>query len=165
MATSLFAADSIYDFSLKSIDGGEMSLSSFKGKAVLLVNTASRCGYTPQYTGLQSLYTKFKDKGLVVVGIPANNFGGQEPGTEEDIKTFCTRNYQVTFPMSAKVSVKGADQAPLFQFLSQSAGEPRWNFTKYLVGRDGKVIKRFDSAVKPDSPELTAAVEAALQKP
>ena len=165
MAMSLFAADSIHDFSLKSIDGQGLPLSSFKGKAVLLVNTASKCGYTPQYTGLEALHAKYKDRGLVVLGIPANNFGGQEPGTNEEIKTFCTRTYNVTFPMSAKVSVKGADQDPLFQYLSQAAGEPRWNFTKYLVGRDGKVIKRFDSKVTPDAPELATAVEAALATP
>jgi len=140
-----------------------MPLSAYKGKVVLVVNTASQCGYTPQYTGLESTYKKYKDQGLVVLGVPANNFGGQEPGTNEEIKTFCTRNYQVTFPMAGKVSVKGADQAPLFRFLSETAGDPKWNFTKYLVGKDGKVIKRFDSKVEPASAELTGAIETALR--
>lgn len=163
MTTSLFAADTVYDFSLKSINGQDMPLSSYKGKVVLLVNTASQCGYTPQYTGLESIYNKYKDQGLVLVGVPANNFGGQEPGSNEEIKTFCSRNYHVTFPMSSKVSVKGSDEIPLYTFLSKTAGEPKWNFTKYLIGRDGKVIKKFDSPVKPESPELTTAIEAALK--
>ena len=163
MTMSLFAADSVYDFSLKSIDGQNMPLSAYKGKTVLVVNTASQCGFTPQYTGLEAVYNQYKDKGLVLVGVPANNFGGQEPGTNAEIKTFCSRNYHVTFPMASKVSVKGSDQDPLFKYLSQTAGEPKWNFTKYLIGRDGKVIKKFDSPVKPESPELTSAIEAALK--
>lgn len=163
MTASLFAANSIHDFSLKSIDGQDLPLSTYKGKVVLLVNTASQCGFTPQYSGLESIHAKYKDRGLVLLGVPANNFGGQEPGTNEEIKTFCTRNYRVTFPMSAKVSVKGADQTPLYKYLSEAAGEPRWNFTKYLVGRDGKVIKRFDAPVSPESPEIAAAIEAALK--
>jgi glutathione peroxidase len=165
MAAWLSAADSVHDFSLKSIDGQDLPLSSFRGKAVLLVNTASRCGFTPQYAGLESLYNQYKDRGLVVLGVPANNFGGQEPGTNEEIKSFCIRTYKVTFPMTAKVSVKGADRDPLYGYLAQAAGEPRWNFTKYLVGRDGKVIRRFDSAVGPDSAELKTAIEAALSLP
>jgi glutathione peroxidase len=156
-------AASVYDFELNSIDGQKMPLSAYKGKVVLLVNTASQCGYTPQYTGLEALYGKYKGQGLVLVGVPANNFGGQEPGTNEEIKTFCTRNYKVSFPMAAKVSVKGDDQIPLYKHLSDAAGAPKWNFTKYLVGKDGKVIKKFDSAVKPDSQELADAIEAALK--
>jgi glutathione peroxidase len=158
----LYAA-SVHDFELNSIDGAKMPLSAYKGKVVLLVNTASQCGYTPQYTGLEALYKKYKAQGLVLVGVPANNFGEQEPGTNEEIKTFCSRTYHVTFPMAAKVSVKGGDQVPLYKHLSAAAGAPEWNFTKYLVSRDGKVIRRFDSAVEPDAQELTSAIEAALK--
>ena len=157
-----FAA-SVHDFELNSIDGKKMPLSAYKGKVVLLVNTASKCGYTPQYTGLEALYNKYKSQGLVLVGVPANNFGGQEPGTNEEIKTFCTRTYNVTFPMTAKVSVKGDDQIPLYKFLADTAGAPKWNFTKYLVGKNGQVIKRFDSGVDPGSKELADAIEAALK--
>jgi glutathione peroxidase len=126
------------------------------------VNVASKCGYTPQYTGLQSLYDKYKDRGLVVLGVPANNFGGQEPGTDEEIKTFCSRTYNVSFPMMSKVSVKGSDMNPLYGYLTQTGGDVKWNFTKFLVGKDGKVIQRFESKVAPDSAELTGAIEQAL---
>jgi glutathione peroxidase len=163
------AADkTVYDFTLNSIDGQPTSLSTFKGKVLLLVNVASRCGYTPQYTALEAVYEKYKDRGLVIVGVPANNFGGQEPGTNQEIKTFCSAKYNVTFPMMAKVSVKGKDIAPLYQFLTdknanpQTGGEIGWNFTKFLIGPDGQVIARFDSAVTPDSKEVTSAVEKAL---
>lgn len=163
LATMLFAtAGSVHDFTLTSIEGQSAPLAAYKGKVLLLVNVASRCGYTPQYAGLQSLYDKYKDRGLVVVGVPANNFGGQEPGTNEEIKTFCTRNYNVTFPMMSKVSVKGSDMTPLYGYLTQTGGDVKWNFTKFLVGKDGKVVQRFESKVAPDSPELTAAVEQAL---
>lgn len=148
---------------MKSIDGEEVPLSAYRGKTVLLVNVASKCGYTPQYTGLEALYRKYKDRGLVVVGIPANNFRSQEPGTNEEIKDFCKRTYDVTFPMMAKVSVAGDDKVPLYQYLtSVTDGEIKWNFTKFLVGRDGKVIARFEPKVTPDSPEVTVAVEHAL---
>ena len=153
---------SVHDFQMKAIDGKEVSLASFKGKPVLFVNVASRCGYTPQYKGLEALYRKYKDRGLVVVGVPANNFGGQEPGTNEEIQQFCTRNYDVTFPIMSKVSVKGSDMTPLYSYLTQTGGDVKWNFTKFLVGKDGKVIKRFEPNVSPDSAELTTAVEAAL---
>lgn len=168
-AASGFAA-SVYDYTLKSIGGKPKSLSDFKGDVVLLVNVASRCGYTPQYEGLESLYKKYKDQGLVIVGVPANNFGGQEPGTNEEIQTFCKSKYGVTFPMMAKVSVKGEDKTPLYQYLTdksanpQTGGEIQWNFTKFLVGRDGKILSRFDSKVAPDNPELVSAVESALKK-
>jgi glutathione peroxidase len=168
-AGTLMAADkTIFDFTLNSIDGQPVALSAYKGKIVLLVNVASRCGYTPQYTALEATYEKYKDKGLVIIGIPANNFGGQEPGTNEEIKTFCKSKYSVTFPIMAKVSVLGDDKTPLYQFLTdksanpQTGGEIKWNFTKFLVGTDGRVIARFESAVKPDSPEVTAAIEKAL---
>jgi glutathione peroxidase len=158
------SAASLHDFSMKSIDGGDLPLSTYKGKVALVVNVASKCGYTPQYKGLESLYQKYKEKGLVVIGVPANNFGGQEPGSDEEIKTFCTRNYRVTFPMMSKVSVKGSDMTPLYQYLTkQGGGDVRWNFTKFLVGKDGQVIQRFESNVDPESPELIAAVEKALQ--
>jgi glutathione peroxidase len=163
MPVVLMAASSVHDFTLTSIDGKAVPLSSYKGKVVLLVNVASKCGYTPQYTGLQSLYTKYKDKGLVVVGVPANNFGGQEPGTNEEIQTFCSRNYNVTFPMMSKVSVKGEDKTPLYGYLTENTGgDVKWNFTKFLVDKNGRIVSRFESKVTPDSPELTSAVEKAL---
>jgi glutathione peroxidase len=169
LGTTLMAAEkTVYDFTLNSIDGQATPLRSFKGKVVLLVNVASRCGFTPQYSALESVYEKYKDQGFVIVGIPANNFGGQEPGTNQEIKTFCSAKYNVTFPMMAKVSVKGADITPLYQFLTdknsnpKTGGEIGWNFTKFLIGPDGKVLARFDSKVVPDSPEVTAAVEKAL---
>ena len=150
---------------MNSIDGKPAPLSAFKGKVVLLVNVASKCGYTPQYSGLEALYQKYKDRGLVVVGIPANNFGGQEPGTNEEIATFCKRNYGVTFPMMSKVSVKGDDMAPLYRYLtSAKGGDVKWNFTKFLVGKDGGVIERFEPRVKPDAAELLSAIEQALAR-
>src|SRR5947208_7602980 len=137
MSMTSFGASSVYDFTLNSIDGAPTPLASFKGKVVLLVNVASFCGYTPQYTGLEKLYEKYKDKGFVIVGVPANNFGAQEPGTNEEIKTFCSRNYNVTFPMMSKVSVKGADTTPLYQYLTdksaKTGGDIKWNFTKFLI--------------------------------
>jgi len=168
MSAGMFAASSVHDFTLNSIDGKPVPLSAYKGKVVLLVNVASKCGYTPQYSGLESLYEKYKDRGFVIVGVPANNFGGQEPGTNEEIKTFCTRNYNVTFPMMSKVSVKGDDKNALYAWLtdpsanSGSGGDIKWNFTKFLVGKNGKVIARFEPNVTPDSQEITSAVEQAL---
>jgi len=158
----------VYDFTLNSIDGQPAPLAAYKGKVVLLVNVASRCGYTPQYTALESIYEKYKDQGFVIVGIPANNFGGQEPGTNQEIKTFCSSKYNVTFPMMAKVSVKGEDTTPLYQFLTdkvahpQTGGEIKWNFTKFLVGPDGRVTTRFEPEVTPDAPQVTSAIEKAL---
>lgn len=167
-AGSLFAASSLFEFSLPSIDGKAMPLSTFKGKVVLLVNVASRCGYTPQYTALEATYEKYKDQGFVILGFPANNFGAQEPGTNEEIKTFCQSKYSVTFPMYGKVSVKGDDQTPLYQYLTKDAnptvaGEIKWNFTKFLVDRNGNVVQRFEPKVTPDSPEVTAAIEKLLK--
>ena len=167
-AISLFAG-SVYDYTLQSIDGQPTPLSSFKGKVVLLVNVASRCGYTPQYTGLEALYEKYKDQGFVIIGVPANNFMSQEPGTNAEIKTFCKSKYDVRFPMMAKVSVKGDDKTPLYQYLTSTADNPKtggdikWNFTKFLIGRDGRIIARFEPAVTPADPTLTSAVNAALQ--
>ena len=167
-ATLVAAEKTVYDFTLNSIDGQPAPLAAYKGKVVLLVNVASRCGYTPQYSALESSYEKYKDRGFVIVGIPANNFGAQEPGSNQEIKTFCSSKYHVTFPMMAKVSVKGDDITPLYQFLTdkssnpQSGGEIKWNFTKFLIGPDGRVITRFEPEMTPDSPQVTSAIEEAL---
>jgi len=139
MAGSLFAASGIYGFTLNSIDGKPAPLADYKGKVVLVVNVASQCGYTPQYSALEATYEKYKDKGFVILGFPANNFGAQEPGTNEEIKTFCTKKYNVSFPMMSKVSVKGDDKTPLYDFLTGKSTDPKfggeiqWNFTKFIV--------------------------------
>ncbi|MGB6194704.1 MAG: glutathione peroxidase [Terracidiphilus sp.] len=161
---------SIYDFTMKSIDGQPVKLKSYKGRVVMVVNVASKCGFTPQYAGLEALYKKYKDRGFVIVGVPANNFASQEPGTNEEIKKFCSTKYNVSFPMMAKVSVLGDDKTPLYQFLTdksenpQVGGEIKWNFTKILFGRDGKPVARFEPAVTPESPQVQAAIESALGK-
>jgi len=168
MATAAFAASSVHEFTLKALAGGPTPLANYKGKVMLIVNVASQCGYTYQYEGLQSLYMKYKDRGLVVAGFPANNFGGQEPGSDVEIGAFCKSKYGVTFPMFSKISVAGKDQAPLYQYLTSAAANPKtagaipWNFTKYLVDGNGKVLARFDAEVEPESKELTKAIEAAL---
>jgi glutathione peroxidase len=167
---ALAAATSVYNFTLKSIDGKPVSLSEYHGKVLMLVNVASKCGFTPQYAALESLYEKYKDQGLVIVGIPANNFGGQEPGTNEEIKKFCSTKYNVSFPMMSKVSVLGDDKTPLYTFLTdksvnpQIGGDIKWNFTKFLFDRNGKPIARFEPNVTPDSPQVIAAVESALKQ-
>jgi glutathione peroxidase len=169
MTASLFGASSVHEFTLNSIDGSPAPLSAYQGKVVLIVNVASRCGFTPQYAGLESLYEKYKDRGFVILGFPANNFGSQEPGTNEEIKTFCSSKYNVTFPMYSKISVKGDDQAPLYQFLTDkqanpaTGGEIQWNFTKFLVDKNGKVVARFEPKVTPESPDVAAAIEKALR--
>src|SRR5208282_1872144 len=164
MSASLFGASNVYEFTMNSIDGQPLSLASFKGKVLLIVNVASFCGFTPQYEGLEAVYEKYKDQGFVIAGFPANNFGAQEPGTNEEIKTFCSRKYNVQFPIYSKISVKGPDKAPLYQYLTDTAGgEIKWNFTKFLIDRNGKVIARFESPVKPDSPEVISAIEKALK--
>jgi len=161
---------SIYGFTMKSIDGQPVSLKSYQGKVVLLVNVASKCGFTPQYAGLEALYEKYKDQGFVIVGIPANNFAQQEPGTDDEIKKFCTNKYNVSFPMMSKVSVLGDDKTPLYVFLTDKSANPaiggdiKWNFTKFLFDRNGKPVARFEPAVTPDSPQVTAAIEAALKQ-
>jgi glutathione peroxidase len=160
LALMLVSPSSVYEFKLKNIDGKNFSLSKYKGKKLLIVNTASQCGYTPQYAELQKLADQYKDK-LVIVGFPANNFGGQEPGANLEIKSFCQKNYGVTFPLAEKVSVKGDDIAPLFQFLTSAAnpdftGEIKWNFEKFLIDENGKLIHRYRSAVKPLSTEITS---------
>ncbi|SFS17393.1 glutathione peroxidase [Granulicella pectinivorans] len=163
-------ANQLYSYKLKTIDGEPTSLGTYKGKVLLVVNVASACGYTPQYSALEAVYEKYKDRGLVVVGVPANNFANQESGTEAEIKTFCNRKYHVTFPMMSKVSVAGADQAPLYHYLTDKAanpavgGEIKWNFTKFLVARNGRPVGRFEPATTPDSPEVIAAIEAELKK-
>jgi len=165
LTSSAFAASSVHDFTLPSIDGAPAPLSAYKGKVALLVNVASRCGYTPQYEGLQALYQKYKSQGFVILGFPANNFGQQEPGANEEIKLFCSSKYMVTFPMYGKISVLGADQAPLYKYLTDATGgDIKWNFTKILVDGNGKVISRFEPAVTPESKELVGAVEKALHK-
>lgn len=159
---------SVYDFTMRDIDGVDTKLSTYRGKVSMIVNTASKCGFTPQYEGLQTIYDRFKDKGFVILGFPANNFMGQEPGTEAEIKEFCSTKYKVTFPMFAKISVKGEDQHPLYNFLTNPAtnpdfsGEIAWNFNKFLVDKNGKVIARFGSREAPDSEAVIAAIEKAL---
>jgi glutathione peroxidase len=162
------ASKTVYDFTLSSIDGQPTSMGTYKGKVLLVVNVASRCGFTPQYSALESVYEKYKDRGLVIVGVPANNFGAQEPGTNQEIKTFCTRKYNVQFPMMSKVSVKGSDTAPLYQYLTDTSvnpktgGEIKWNFTKFLFDRNGNIVARFEPEVTPDSPQVIAAIEKTL---
>lgn len=152
---------SIYDFKVERLEGGVIDFSAFKGKKILIVNTASECGFTKQYEGLQDLYEKYKDK-LVIVGFPANNFGGQEPGSNAEIIAFCKKNYGVTFPMAAKVSVKGEDAAPIFKWLCNKNengvldAEVKWNFTKFLLNEQGKLVAKFDSKVTPLSDELVS---------
>lgn len=163
MTLASFAADSVHEITLKDIDGKDLSLKTYAGKAVLVVNVASQCGYTPQYAGLQELHEKMAGKGLVVLGVPCNDFGGQEPDDEKAIKVFCTENYKVTFPMTSKVSIKGDAKHPLFALLTQNGGDVGWNFEKFLIGKDGKLLKRFGSDVEPNSPELLQAIEEALK--
>jgi glutathione peroxidase len=163
---SASAADSLYSVPLKDIDGQSTTLKPYQGKVLLIVNVASKCGYTPQYAGLEALYQKYKDQGLTVLGFPCNQFGGQEPGTDAEIKQFCASKYQVSFPLFDKIEVNGKNRHALYSLLAGDAspfpGNIRWNFTKFLVGRDGKILNRFESKVKPDSPELVQAVETAL---
>ena len=160
------AGGSLYDIPLKDIDGKSTSLKEYRGKVLLIVNVASRCGFTPQYTGLEALQEKYKDKGLVVLGFPCNQFGGQEPGTNEEIKQFCSSKYQVTFPLYDKIEVNGAKRHPLYVELagkeSPYPGDIKWNFSKFLVSRGGKILQRFESKVKPDSEEMVQAIEKAL---
>jgi glutathione peroxidase len=167
MAAPMLAADApLYTIPLKDIDGKDTSLKTYAGKAVLVVNVASECGYTRQYSGLEALWRKYKDKGLIVAGFPSNDFGGQEPGSNEEIKKFCSSKFDVTFPMFDKVTVKGAGQHPLYAALTGKdapfPGNVKWNFGKFLIGRDGTILARYDSKTEPDSAELTQAIEAAL---
>ncbi|AMV27633.1 Hydroperoxy fatty acid reductase gpx2 [Gemmata sp. SH-PL17] len=159
-------------YKMKDIDGKDLELSKFKGKVVLFVNVASACGLTKQYTGLQELYEKYQKDGFVLVGVPANEFGKQEPGSDEEIKKFCDTNYKVTFPMLSKVVVKGDGQVPLYKTLVEATPNDKgkveqvsWNFEKFLIGRDGKVVARFKPQVEPNAPELVKAIKAELDKP
>lgn len=167
MALTSDTTDTVYQFQLNNIDGEEVAMDRYEGKVLLIVNTASECGYTPQYEGLQALYEKYGEEGLVVLGFPANNFGGQEPGTDEEIKQFCSVNFDVSFPLFSKVSVKGDDQHPLFAFLTSAdnpdfTGEIKWNFEKFLIDRNGNLVHRFRTQTEPLSEELTAAIETEL---
>ena len=159
------SAKNVFDFRFRSIDGGDLPLSSYEGKVLLVVNVASQCGLTPQYAGLEDLWRHKRDKGLVILGVPANDFGAQEPGTESEIKTFCETRFSVDFPMTAKEHVIGAEAHPLYKWVAGELGEdaaPKWNFHKYLFGRDGTIAGTFGSRTVPDAPELTAAVDQAL---
>lgn len=163
------AMKSLYDIPVKTIDGKPAMLGDYKGKVLLIVNVASQCGYTPQYEGLEKIYEKYQSKGFTVLGFPANNFGGQEPGTEAEIVTFCSTNYGVKFPMFSKLSAAGADIHPLYKFLTEKetnpnfAGKINWNFNKFLIDKNGNPIARFDSADKPESAKVTQAIEQALK--
>ena len=156
------------DFTVKTIDGKEQNLEQYKGKVVMIVNVASKCGYTPQYAALEKLYKTYADRGFVILGFPANNFRSQEPGSDEQIKTFCTSKYGVTFPMMSKISVEGPDQAPIYKFLTEPetagefAGPIGWNFNKFIIDRNGNLIARYNSKTTPDDPEVTGEIEKAL---
>ena len=163
-------AKSVLDFTMTDIDGKDVKLNKYKGKVFLIVNTASKCGYTPQYEGLEAIYEKYKDQGFYVLGFPANNFGSQEPGSEKEIKEFCESKYKVKFPMFAKISVKGEDQNPLYNFLTSKetnpkfAGDITWNFNKFLVNQKGEVVARFSSKDTPESAAVTQAIEKYLKE-
>jgi glutathione peroxidase len=163
-------ASSIYDFVVTDIDGKEVNLQGYAGKVLLIVNVASKCGFTPQYEGLQALFEKYQQQGFVVLGFPANNFLGQEPGTNQEIKQFCSLTYGVSFPMFSKISVKGDDIAPLYAYLTDEstnpefAGDISWNFNKFLIGRDGTILNRFGSRDSPESEKVVTAIEEALER-
>ena len=164
-STQLEEPKSLHDFTMKSIDGKETKLKKYKGQVLLVVNVASKCGLTPQYTALETTYKKYKEKGFAVLGFPANQFGGQEPGTDAEIKAFCTGEYDVTFPMFSKIVVKGEGTHPLYQWLLKSTDNKKdieWNFAKFVIGKDGRVIARFQPQTKPDDKELIAVIEKAL---
>lgn len=166
-ASAAATPTTLFDFTMKTVDGVEQPLSAFKGQVVLVVNTASKCGFTPQYAGLEELYEKYRDRGFVVLAFPANNFLWQEPGTDPEIKQFCTSKYHVTFPIFSKISVKGSDIAPLYRWLTTQegfAGAITWNFNKFLIGPDGRIVARFGSRVDPVSAELTSKLKTILPK-
>ncbi|SRR6266566_728500 len=173
--TNLFGADekkdkSVYDFTVKDIDGKSVDLSQYKGKVLLIVNTASKCGFTPQYKNLEAVYEQYKEKGFEILAFPANEFGKQEPGSNAEIKEYCTSKWETKFPLFSKIVVKGEGQAPLYQYLTstdanqKTAGEIKWNFTKFLVSKDGKIVARYEPKVKPDDKDVTAAIETELAK-
>lgn len=165
IAGAVMAQQSFYDFKVKDIDGNDFNLSSLKGKKVLVVNTASKCGNTPQYEQLQGLYEKYGNEGFTIIGFPANNFGKQEPGTNEEIEEFCTKNYGVTFPMMSKISVKGDDMDPLYKWLTSKSknsvldSEVTWNFQKYLIDENGHLVKMVAPKVKPDDEQIVSWIE------
>ncbi|APZ96092.1 glutathione peroxidase [Fuerstiella marisgermanici] len=159
--------DSVHDFKVKSLDGKEVELEKYKGKVLLVVNVASQCGATPQYTQLQELHDKYADKGLVVMGFPCNQFGAQEPGSAEEIKEFCSTKYRVKFPMFSKIDVNGDEQAPIYDFLKSNSDDHTnigWNFEKFIVSKDGKVAARFKTRTKPNAPEVLKILEEELAK-
>jgi glutathione peroxidase len=166
MSTGTLLAGSIHDINVKDINGKETSLGAYKGKVLLIVNVASKCGLTPQYKALEAVFEKYKDKGFEVLGFPCNQFMSQEPGTNEEIKQFCSSKYNVTFPLFDKIEVNGKQRHPLYSALagqdSPYPGDIKWNFGKFLIGKDGKIIKRFEPKTTPDSPEVIQAIEAAL---
>lgn len=177
LATGCFAQENqvtantnFYAIEAKTISGETVKMEQYKGKVLLIVNTASKCGFTPQYAGLEALYEKYKDQGLLVLGFPSNDFREQEPGTNEEIAHFCKLNYGVTFPMFGKIVVKGDGQHPLYAYLTSKETDPKfsgeitWNFNKFLISRNGEIVNRFDSSIKPDDKELVAAIEAELAK-
>jgi glutathione peroxidase len=165
-----YAGQRFHEFTMKGIDGKDVALSQFKGKVVLVVNVASECGYTKQYDGLEKLYKDFKDKGFVILGVPSNDFGGQEPGSDSEIQQFCRSKFGVTFPMLSKVTVKGESMTPLYQFLTSGGGNENmmgnisWNFEKFLISKNGEIINRYKSRVAPESAELRSAIEQALKQ-
>jgi len=172
-ATAIAAAGAVkaadvgnaHQFSFTSIDGKPMSMADFKGKTVLVVNTASQCGFTPQYTALEAVYQKYKDKGLVVVGVPSNDFGGQEPGSNAEIKKFCEGNYDVDFPLTTKYDVKGDEAHPFYKWAAATGGDaavPKWNFHKLLIDANGNLIAEFPTKTKPDAPDVEKAIETSL---
>lgn len=160
---------SVYDFKVADIDGNDANLADYKGKVLLIVNVASKCGFTPQYKGLENIYRQYKEKGFEILAFPSNDFMGQEPGTNKEIKTFCQLNYQVSFPLFSKISVKGKDIHPLYKFLTEKSTDPKfaggitWNFNKFLIDRNGNIINRFDSRAEPQSPEVIRTIEEALR--
>ena len=160
--TCMMSASEIYQQKIHALDGSEFDLSALEGKTVLFVNVASRCGFTKQYAGLQALYSELKDKNFLIIGVPSNDFGGQEPGTAEEIQTFCSTTYGVDFPLTEKVHVKGENKHPLYTFLTEKYGDPKWNFHKYLVDKEGNVVAAFPSKVAPESDQLRSAIQNAM---
>jgi glutathione peroxidase len=163
LLTSMTQAADLTAIPFKDIDGKDTSLAAYKGKVLLVVNVASQCGYTPQYEGLEALHRKFKDSGFAVLGFPCNDFGAQEPGSEAEIKQFCSSRFSVTFPMFSKLHVKGPEQHPLYAALTDGGAPVKWNFGKFLLGKDGKILARYDSGTEPDDAKLIAAIESALK--
>ncbi|HLI21868.1 MAG TPA: glutathione peroxidase [Stellaceae bacterium] len=153
-----------FDFEFKKIDGGALPLAAWRGKPVLVVNTASECGYTPQYAGLEKLWQRYRDRGFVLLGVPSNDFGAQEPGSDAEIKTFCTTNYKIDFPLAAKEPVTGPKAHPFYQWVAKEAGAPKWNFHKYLIAPDGALAGAWPSRVAPEDSAITGAIEAALRR-